>query len=216
MDHFKSISEIGLGIDELRMRLKKGLHSYAEGMAMLCTIFYYDMVVIMKQKSVPNHGTVFHLLENYRTCADVLLEYSSCSDEEKRKHGKLMAFGIIQSISQVVETTRYIHRLIGLDYVGRFKVIKQTAYWRFRNWHTHAEPFNLKITNEFSVIPGTKIFTSERTSANAIAYVTIENGGWSGNVAKFDTMLNDMRWDFEKLFAEIVEKCRAEEGDRAC
>ncbi len=210
MENVKSKSEIAADMDIMRIRLRKGMHSYSESMSIVCVLFYYDMFTTMNEKTIPNHSTVLHLIENYRTCAKVLEEYSASDEADKLKLGRVMAFSLIQVISQIVETTRYIHRLVGLDHAEKFKTIKETNYWRFRNWHTHAEPFNAKIKGGYSVIPGTKIFTTERTSARGIAYITILEGGWSGNIARFDTMLNDMRWDFEKIFAEILEKCKSE------
>ena len=196
-----------------REKLQIGAYGDVEGAYLVCVLFYYDMVRLMNNRSVENHRIVSQVLENIRTCSDVMAEYINLNVDDKNKSGHLIAFGMIQCLTQIIDASELIYGLVGLDAVKRFKSTKTSEYWKFRNRHAHTRT---RKTNQSMNDPDgldTHIFISERTNAEGFYYFTIgERIGYMGRPAFISKIFSQVGWELRQVFEEIYKHCAADAG----
>lgn len=209
----RTLKQIEENMSSARDKLRRGTYGDVEGAYLVCVLFYYDMVRLLNSRAIENHQVVSLVLENIRTSSDVMAEYISLNADDKTKSGHLIAFGMIQCLTQIVDASELIYRLVGLDEIKRFKSIKTSEYWKFRNrvTHTHTRKSNQSMNDPEGL--DTHIFISEKTNADMFYYFTIgERIGHMGRPALITKIFSQVGWELRQVFEEVYKHCAADAG----
>lgn len=194
----------------IRENLRCGRFYGVDAALFRCSLFYYDMSILAKDLVLPNHGTINHMIENYRSSAAAMRQYHEATTDRDtcERFAHVLVFGLIQSLTQIMDTTEGIYNIIGLDSGKRFKSIKQREYWKFRTRHTHI--ITRKPVRSFGDPQGLDIhiFIEEGTNAYNLKYYSIGEQGFMVRTAVLARFFEELQFDLTPVFEEILVHCR--------